>query len=181
VAPKETGITDYVGAFAVSVGFGVDEKCAEYEKEHDDYSSIMMKALADRFTEALAEYLHEKVRKEEWGYAPNENFKTEDLLSVKYQGIRPAPGYPSQPDHTEKVTMWRLMQIAEKTGIELTESLAMTPAASVSALLFSHEQSQYFAVGKISKDQVEDYANRKGVKVSEIEKWLAQNLSYDLD
>ena len=181
VAPKETGLVDYVGAFAVSVGFGVDEKCAEYEKDHDDYSSIMLKALADRLTEALAEYLHERVRKEEWGYAASENLNAEDLLSVKYQGIRPAPGYPSQPDHTEKVTMWKLMDITSKTGIDLTESLAMTPAASVSALLFSHEQSQYFGLGKIAKDQVEDYARRKGVKVSEIEKWLAQNLSYDLD
>eukprot|EP00842_Homolaphlyctis_polyrhiza_P006501 jgi/Hompol1/6852/HPOL_005097-RA len=181
IAPKSTGKPDYVGAFAVSVGFGVDEACIEHEKNHDDFSIIMLKALADRLTEALAEVLHERVRKEFWGYAPTENLTTEDMLAVKYRGIRPAPGYPSQPDHTEKITMWRQMEIEAATGIGLTESLAMTPAASVSGIYFAHPQSSYFAVGKISKDQIIDYAARKNMSVEDVEKWLAQNLCYDTD
>ncbi|KAL2911474.1 hypothetical protein HK105_209053 [Polyrhizophydium stewartii] len=181
VAPKSTGVVDYVGAFAVSVGFGVDEACAEFEKQHDDYSIIMLKALADRLTEALAEQLHERVRRELWGYAPEERLTTEEMLAVKYRGIRPAPGYPSQPDHTEKITMWRLMDIEASTGIGLTESLAMTPAASVSGIFFAHPQSAYFAVGKIAKDQVVDYAARKDMAVEDVEKWLSQNLCYETD
>ncbi|KAJ3117833.1 hypothetical protein HDU96_005420 [Phlyctochytrium bullatum] len=181
IAPKSTGIKDYIGGLAVSVGFGVDEACAAYEKQHDDYSIIMMKALADRLTEALAEVVHEDIRKTYWGYANEEKLSTEELLQVKYQGIRPAPGYPSQPDHTEKKTMWKLMDVENLTGIGLTESLAMTPAASVSALVFSHKRSTYFAVGKIEKDQVVDYAKRKGMELEEIEKWLAPNLAYDIE
>jgi 5-methyltetrahydrofolate--homocysteine methyltransferase len=169
---------DYFGGFAVSCGFGVDEKCKEYESNLDDYDIILLKALADRLTEALAELFHERIRKEFWGYSSEEHLCAEDLFSVKYQGIRPAPGYPSQPDHTEKLTMWRLMDIEGQTGIGLTEGLAMTPAASVSALCFSHPESKYFAVGKIDKDQVEDYANRKGMSVAECEKWLGPNLCY---
>ncbi|TPX37231.1 methionine synthase [Synchytrium microbalum] len=181
VAPKSSGVNDYIGGFAVSCGFGVDEKCAEYEKSHDDYSIIMLKALADRLTEALAEVLHEDVRKLYWGYASDEALSTEDLLQIKYQGIRPAPGYPSQPDHTEKETMWKLMDIEKQTGITLTESLAMTPAASVSAVMFANPESKYFAVGKITKDQVTDYAARKKMDITQVERWLATNLAYDTD
>ncbi|TPX71427.1 methionine synthase [Spizellomyces sp. 'palustris'] len=181
VAPKDTGLLDHVGAFAVSCGFGVDEKCAEFEKQHDDYSIIMLKALADRLTEALAELVHEDVRKNYWGYVPNEELTPEEMLQVKYQGIRPAPGYPSQPDHTEKETMWKLMGIEKETGIGLTESLAMTPAASVSGVYFGHKDSTYFAVGKINKDQIEDYAGRKSMKVDVVERWLSSNLCYDID
>ncbi|KAI9364866.1 methionine synthase [Zopfochytrium polystomum] len=181
VAPNTSDVPDYIGGLAVSVGFGVDERCVEYEKNHDDYSVIMLKALADRFTEALAEYLHEKIRKELWGYAPEESLTTEELLQVKYRGIRPAPGYPSQPDHTEKLLMWKLMNVEELTGIGLTESLAMTPAASVSAVLFGHPESTYFAVGKIQKDQIVDYAQRKNMTVAAVEKWLSSNLAYDAD
>ncbi|KAI8924169.1 methionine synthase-like protein [Entophlyctis helioformis] len=181
IAPKSTGHADYIGAFAVSVGFGVDEACVEYERQHDDYSIIMLKALADRLTEALAEVLHERVRKEFWAYAPEEKLTTEEMLAVKYRGIRPAPGYPSQPDHTEKQTMWQMMDIDALTGIGLTESLAMTPAASVSGIFFAHPESTYFAVGKVAKDQIVDYAARKNMPVGEVEKWLAQNLSYETD
>lgn len=179
VAPKETGMADYVGMFAVSTGFGCDEMVEKYEKEGDDYSSIMAKALADRLAEAFAELLHEEVRKNEWGYASEENMSAADMFAVRYQGIRPAPGYPSQPDHTEKLTMWKLGDIAEKTGITLTDSLAMNPAASVSGLYFAHEESKYFAVGKIDKDQVQDYAARKKMDVAEVEKWLGTILAYD--
>ncbi|KAG1244902.1 hypothetical protein G6F68_015257 [Rhizopus microsporus] len=179
VAPKETGIPDYLGMFAVSTGFGCDELVEQYEKDGDDYNSIMAKALADRLAEAFAELLHEEVRKVEWGYASEEHLSSSELFSVRYQGIRPAPGYPSQPDHTEKQTMWNLGQIAEKTGITLTESLAMDPPASVSGLIFGHEQSKYFAVGKIEKDQIEDYAERKKMDVPTVEKWLGTILAYD--
>ncbi|EFC50443.1 5-methyltetrahydrofolate-homocysteine methyltransferase [Naegleria gruberi] len=161
IAPKTTGLNDYIGQFAVSI-FGAEELAAKYQEDDDDYSSIMVKALADRLAEAFAELLHELVRKDYWGYSPEEKLDTEDLLRVKYQGIRPAPGYPSQPDHTEKETMWRIGQITEKTGIKLIEeSLAMWPPASVSGLYFAHPEAKYFAVGKISKDQVEDYMKRK--------------------
>lgn len=177
VAPK--GIPDYIGMFAVSGGFGCDELVAQYEKDQDDYSSIMAKAIADRFAEAFAEYLHEEVRKTEWGYASDENISAADMFAVRYQGIRPAPGYPSQPDHTEKKTMWELGEIAEKTGMTLTDSLAMEPAASVSGLYFAHEQSKYFAVGKVDKDQINDYAARKKMDVNEVEKWLSTILAYD--
>ncbi|KAJ3393341.1 hypothetical protein HDU84_002136 [Entophlyctis sp. JEL0112] len=181
IAPKASNVPDYIGGLAVSVGFGVDEKCAEFQKSHDDFSIIMLKALADRLTEALAEKVHEDIRKDHWGYAAGEKLSTEEMLQVKYQGIRPAPGYPSQPDHTEKETMWKLMDVANLTGITLTESLAMSPAAAVSAVCFSHPESQYFAVGKIEKDQVVNYAQRKNMPLEVVERWLAPNLAYDTD
>lgn len=177
VAPLEADV-DYIGAFAVSTGFGIETKLAEFEKTHDDYNSIMLKALADRLAEAFAEYLHEKVRKEYWGYAANEAFQNEELISEKYQGIRPAPGYPACPDHTEKVRLFELLNVEEMTGISLTESLAMYPASSVSGFYFSHPQSTYFGLGKIAKDQVEDYAKRKGMSIEEVEKWLSPVLNY---
>ncbi|KAJ2900814.1 hypothetical protein IWW38_000189 [Coemansia aciculifera] len=179
IAPASGGIPDYIGSIAASAGFGVDELAAAYEADNDDYSAIMVKALADRLAEALTEKLHQDMRRELWGFAPDESLDTEDLLSIKYQGIRPAPGYPSQPDHSEKTTMWRLGSIAESTGIELTESLMMHPGASVCALVFAHPKSSYFAVGKISKDQVDDYVARKGASTDEIETWLRPILSYD--
>ncbi|KAI8916519.1 5-methyltetrahydrofolate-homocysteine methyltransferase [Powellomyces hirtus] len=181
VAPKETGLLDHIGAFAVSCGFGVDEKCLEYTKQHDDYSIIMLKALADRLTEALAEVVHADIRKEYWGYSPDEKLAPEEMLQVKYQGIRPAPGYPSQPDHTEKETMWKLMDIEKQTGIALTESLAMMPAAAVSAVVFGHKDAKYFAVGKIDKDQIEDYSARKNMPVADVERWLSSSLCYEAD
>ncbi|KAI8093461.1 methionine synthase [Halteromyces radiatus] len=180
VAPKSTGLADYVGMFAVSTGFGCDEMVQQYEDDQDDYSSIMVKALADRLAEAFAELLHEDVRKQEWGYATDEQLSSADLFAIRYQGIRPAPGYPLQPDHTEKKTMWELGNIAEQTDITLTDSLAMNPPASVSGLYFAHEKSTYFAVGKIDKDQVQDYAARKGMEVPDVEKWLNTILAYDV-
>ncbi|KAM3581116.1 hypothetical protein VKS41_006555 [Umbelopsis sp. WA50703] len=177
VAPK--GIDDYIGMFAVSTGFGCDEMVEKYEKDHDDYSIIMAKALADRLAEAFAELLHEEVRKDYWGYATDETLSAADLFALRYQGIRPAPGYPSQPDHLEKRTMWELGDIGSLTDITLTDSLAMNPAAAVSGLYFAHPQSKYFAVGKIDKDQIVDYANRKKIQVEEAERWLATILAYD--
>eukprot|EP01006_Ploeotia_vitrea_P037965 TRINITY_DN66191_c3_g1_i1.p1 TRINITY_DN66191_c3_g1~~TRINITY_DN66191_c3_g1_i1.p1 ORF type:complete len:1293 (+),score=831.26 TRINITY_DN66191_c3_g1_i1:40-3918(+) len=179
VAPADSGIKDYVGMFAVSVGFGVDEMVKEYQADHDDYKSILVKALADRLAEAFAEKLHEDVRKTHWGYSKEETLSKEDLLKVSYQGIRPAPGYPSQPDHTEKTTMWKLLDAEKATGIQLSDSLAMMPAASVSALVFANECSEYFAVGKIGKDQVADYAKRKGQDIETTERWLGSILNYD--
>ena len=179
VAPKETGLKDHLGMFVVSAGFGLDKMTAEFKAQNDDYSYIMAEALADRLAEAFAEVLHEKMRKEDWGYAADESLSTEDLLKVKYQGIRPAPGYPSQPDHTEKSTMWELMDVQKEIGVELTESLAMLPAASVSGLVFAGKSSTYFAVGKISDDQVKSYAERKGMDLATAEKWLAPMLAYE--
>jgi 5-methyltetrahydrofolate--homocysteine methyltransferase len=179
VAPVESGITDYIGAFAVSAGFKQDELCAKYMADGDDYNNIMIKTLTDRLAEAFAEYLHVKVRQELWGYAPQENLSSAEVLNVKYQGIRPAPGYPSQPDHTEKLTMWSLMQVEEQTGIGLTESLAMTPASSVSGLYFANAHAHYFACQDICKDQVEDYSRRKGQPAEVTEKWLAPILGYN--
>ncbi|XP_003215894.2 methionine synthase isoform X1 [Anolis carolinensis] len=178
ISPLKYGIPDYLGLFAVAC-FGVDELCKEYEKQCDDYNIIMIKALADRLAEAFAEELHERVRKEFWAYSENEQLEFSDLRRIRYNGIRPAPGYPCQPDHTEKITMWKFADIEEATGIQLTESLAMLPASAVSGLYFSNPGSQYFAVGKILKDQVEDYALRKNMSVAEIEKWLAPILGYD--
>ncbi|KAF7705574.1 hypothetical protein HF521_020860 [Silurus meridionalis] len=180
VAPLESGVRDYIGLFAVAV-FGAEKLSQGFVQQGDDYSSIMVKALADRLAEAFAEELHARVRKEFWGYSEEGDLLSSDLHKLRYSGIRPAPGYPSQPDHTEKHTMWRLAQIQEKTGIGLTESLAMTPAAAVSGLYFSNPKSTYFAVGKITKEQVEDYARRKEISVSEAEKWLAPILAYDTD
>jgi len=169
---------DYIGSFALTTGIGIDEYVARFEKEHDDYSAIMLKALADRLAEAFAELLHKKIRKELWGYAKNEDFKNEDLIKEEYAGIRPAPGYPAQPDHTEKLTIWKLLDVKKNTGILLTESLAMIPTAAVSGLYFAHPQSHYFGIGKIAKDQIEDYAKRKGTRIEEQEKWLGPNLAY---
>jgi 5-methyltetrahydrofolate--homocysteine methyltransferase len=178
VAPKETGIKDYVGMFVTSAGFGLHEICQKYKEAQDDYSFIMAEALADRLAEAFAEVMHVMVRKELWGYAPDENLSTEDLIKVKYSGIRPAPGYPSQPDHTEKTTMWDLMNVMEEIGVELTDSMAMLPAASVSGLYFAHPKSQYFAVGQVTKDQVTEYASRKSMPLDVAEKWLSPILAY---
>ena len=174
VAPA--GTPDYVGGFAVTAGIGVDELVARFQRDHDDYNSIMTKALADRLAEALAEKLHADVRAQ-W-YAPNESLTTDALIAEKYRGIRPAPGYPASPDHTEKGTLFELLD-APRLGIELTESFAMTPAAAVSGLYFSHPDSRYFALGKIGRDQVVEYASRKGMAVAEMERWLAPNLAYE--
>ncbi|PNJ43437.1 MTR isoform 6 [Pongo abelii] len=180
IAPLHSGIRDYLGLFAVAC-FGVEELSKAYEDDGDDYSSIMVKALGDRLAEAFAEELHERVRRELWAYCGSEQLDVADLRRLRYKGIRPAPGYPSQPDHTEKLTMWRLADIEQSTGIRLTESLAMAPASAVSGLYFSNLKSTYFAVGKISKDQVEDYALRKNISVAEVEKWLGPILGYDTD
>jgi len=178
VAPKESGCADYIGAFAVTTGVGVDVLCKEFERDHDDYNSIMTKALADRLAEAFAECLHAQAR-EAWGYGKSESFSTEDLIREKYRGIRPAPGYPACPDHTEKRVLFDLLSAEQHTGITLTESFAMWPAASVSGLYFAHPESKYFAVGKIGKDQVLDYQVRKGMPLSALERWLGPNLNYE--
>ncbi len=181
VAPKSSGKADYLGAFAVTGGLEEDALAEAYDRQHDDYNKIMVKALADRLAEAFAEYLHERVRKEIWGFAPNENLSNEELIRENYQGIRPAPGYPACPEHTEKAAIWRLLAVEEQTGMKLTESFAMWPGASVSGWYFSHPESRYFAVAQIQRDQVEDYAARKGMPVSEVERWLAPNLGYDAE
>ena len=178
VAPWDSGKEDYIGMFAVTSGLGIEKLIKEYEAQHDDYKSIMVKALADRLAEAHAEWMHHKVRTEFWGYAEDESFDNEGLIAEEYQGIRPAPGYPACPDHTEKQIIWDVLEVEKNTGISLTESFAMYPASSVSGFYFSHPQSRYFGVGKISKDQVINYAERKGKPVEEIEKWLAPNLGY---
>ncbi len=180
VAPAETGLADYVGAFAVTAGVGLDEWIKrEFESKHDDYSGIMAKALADRLAEAFAERMHERVRKEFWGYDAGETLSNEDLIAEKYRGIRPAPGYPACPDHTEKATLFALLDATEKAGITLTESFAMWPSAAVSGWYFSHPQARYFGIGRVERDQVEDYARRKGRALPEMERWLAPNLAYD--
>lgn len=176
VAP--TGKKDFIGAFALTTGIGIDEHIARFEKDHDDYNAIMLKALADRLAEAFAELMHKKVRKDYWGYAKNENFSNEDLIKEEYAGIRPAPGYPAQPDHTEKLTIWKLLDVENNTGIVLTESLAMVPTAAVSGLYFANPNAHYFGVGKITKEQVEDYAKRKNMSFKETEKWLGPALGY---
>jgi 5-methyltetrahydrofolate--homocysteine methyltransferase len=177
VAPKESGIQDYVGCFCVTAGFGTDVLSAQYEAQHDDYNSIMVKALADRLAEAYAEYLHTKVRKEDWGYAATESLTNEDLIKERYKGIRPAPGYPACPDHLEKETIWQLLQVEERIGVSLTESLAMWPAASVSGYYFAHEGSKYFGLGRIKEDQLADFARRKNIELSKAKKWLGPNLA----
>ena len=169
---------DYIGAFAVSTGFGIEKWIEKFEKDHDDYSSIMLKALADRLAEAFTELLHKKVRTEYWGYAKDEKLSNEEVIKEKYQGIRPAPGYPAQPDHTEKITLWKLLDVEKNTGIQLTESLAMYPTAAVSGLYFAHPDAKYFGLGKIQADQVKDYAKRKKMKVEVVEKWLGMALGY---
>ncbi|CAG9464351.1 unnamed protein product [Pedinophyceae sp. YPF-701] len=178
VAPKSSGLKDYMGMFVVTAGDGLDEVTKKYKEAGDDYNYIMAEAIADRLAEAFAEKLHEVVRKELWGYAPDESLSCDDLLKVKYQGIRPAPGYPSQPDHTEKETMWELMNVQDEIGVSLTESLAMLPAASVSGLIFAGKASHYFSVGKITPEQVADYADRKGKDRAVMEKWLGPSLNY---
>lgn len=177
VAPKDSGIQDYVGCFCVTAGFGTDVLSAQYEAQHDDYNSIMVKALADRLAEAYAEYLHTKVRKEDWGYAAAESLTNEELIKERYKGIRPAPGYPACPDHLEKETIWQLLQVEERIGVSLTESLAMWPAASVSGYYFAHEGSKYFGLGRIKEDQLADFAQRKNIELSKAKKWLGPNLA----
>ena len=179
VAPIDSGKQDYIGMFACTSGIGIDDKIDAFEKVHDDYNAILLKAIADRLAEALAEWLHQKVRKEMWGYTPDESLDNEALIREEYIGIRPALGYPASPDHTEKDIVWALLDVEAKTGIWLTEHKAMVPTAAVSGLYFSHPGSRYFSVGKINKEQVEDYAERKGMSVSEVERWLAPNLGYD--
>ena len=179
VAPKRSGVDDWIGGFAVTAGIGIETKLNEFERAHDDYSSILLKALADRLAEAFAEQMHERVRKEFWGYAADETLANDDLIAEKYRGIRPAPGYPACPDHTEKATLFEMLDAPKNTGIELTESFAMYPASSVSGWYFSHPESQYFVVGRIGKEQVEDYAERKGWTLQEAERWLAPSLDYD--
>ncbi len=178
IAPSDTQLPDHIGAFAVTAGMGIDKHIAEYEKDHDDYHSIMLKALADRLAEAFAEQLHERVRKEFWGYNSEETLGNDELIAEKYQGIRPAPGYPACPEHTEKLSIWELLDVEKRTGITLTESMAMLPTAAVSGLYFSHPQSKYFGLGKINKDQVSDYAQRKGMSLEEAERWLSPNRGY---
>jgi 5-methyltetrahydrofolate--homocysteine methyltransferase len=179
VAPKASGVPDYFGAFAVTAGIGIEEHLARFEREHDDYSSIMLKALADRFAEAAAEHFHERVRRELWGYAPAEALTNEQLVREEYDGIRPAPGYPACPEHTEKRKLWELLDVERTAGIRLTDSYAMYPTAAVSGWYIGHPQARYFAVGKIDRDQVQDYARRKGLSVAEAERWLGPNLGYD--
>lgn len=179
IAPKETGIADYMGGFVVTTGLGADEFAKEYEKGGDDYNSIMVKALADRFAEAFAERMHEIIRRDLWGYAPDEALSNEALIKEHYRGIRPAPGYPACPDHTEKRTLFRMLEAEDRANVSLTDSFAMWPASSVSGYYFSHPESQYFGVGKISRDQVEDYARRKGIELPFMERWLSPNLGYE--
>jgi 5-methyltetrahydrofolate--homocysteine methyltransferase len=178
IAPKETGLGDHIGAFAVTSGIGLRELCDSYRSKHDDYNAIMAEALADRLAEAFAECLHKRAR-EEWEYGCAENLSNDDLIHEKYRGIRPAPGYPACPDHTEKGPLWQLLNVCANTGIQITESFAMWPGSSVSGLYFAHPESRYFGLGKIGRDQVADYSERKGMSLSEVERWLGQNLNYD--
>jgi 5-methyltetrahydrofolate--homocysteine methyltransferase len=185
IAPKEitrqaggNAWPDYIGAFAVTAGFGVEDLCRKFEADHDDYNSIMVKALADRLAEAFAEYLHKRVR-EEWGYGRSERFTTDDLIREKYRGIRPAAGYPACPDHTEKWLLWKLLDVEKNAGIKLTESCAMWPGASVSGLYFGHPESKYFAVGKLGRDQILDYQKRKEMPLADVERWLGPWLNYE--
>jgi 5-methyltetrahydrofolate--homocysteine methyltransferase len=178
VAPASSGVRDYVGAFAVTVGLGDDEIAERFARANDDYSSIMVKALADRFAEALAEAMHARVRRELWGYAPDEAFMPQELIGEPYKGIRPAPGYPAQPDHTEKATLFRLLDAERSIGVKLTESYAMWPASSISGLYIAHPEAHYFGVAKVERDQVEDYAARKGMAIAEVERWLGPVLNY---
>ncbi|MEX2027276.1 MAG: vitamin B12 dependent-methionine synthase activation domain-containing protein, partial [Pirellulaceae bacterium] len=178
VAPADSGRQDYIGAFAVTTGIGVDKLCAEFDAKHEIDRSILVKALADRLAEAFAECLHQRARRD-WGYGREEQLSGEDLIEEKYRGIRPAPGYPSQPDHTEKRTIFDLLEAEKNTGLTLTESYAMWPAASVCGLYFAHPEARYFAIDRITKEQVEDYARRKGFSLAEMERWLAPNLGYE--
>jgi 5-methyltetrahydrofolate--homocysteine methyltransferase len=178
IAPKETGLQDYIGAFAVTSGICLKELCDGFRAKNDDYNAIMAEAIADRLAEAFAECLHKKVR-EEWGYGRQEGLTNVDLIEEKYRGIRPAAGYPACPDHTEKGPLWNLLDVQKNTGMLITESFAMWPGSSVSGLYFAHPESRYFSLGKIDRDQVQDYAERKGMSVKEVERWLGPNLNYD--
>jgi len=179
VAPRASALSDYIGAFTVTAGIGADEAADRFKRANDDYSAIMVKALADRLAEAFAERLHQRVRRELWGFAADETLSNADLIAEKYRGIRPAPGYPAQPDHSEKETLFTLLDSERRIGVKLTESFAMWPAAAVCGLYFSHPEARYFGVGKIEHDQVEDYARRKGWSVTEADRWLAPILNYD--
>ncbi len=179
IAPETSGVADYIGAFAVTAGIGEDAVAERFARANDDYSKIMIKALADRLAEAFAEHLHARVRREFWGYAEDENLSPAELIAESYRGIRPAPGYPAQPDHTEKATLFKLLNAEKEAGVRLTESFAMMPPAAVCGLYLSHPESHYFGVGKIDRDQIEDYAKRKGWPVCEAERWLASVLNYD--
>ena len=181
IAPKETAAKDYIGAFAVTTGLGIDARVKAYEDAHDDYSAIMLKALADRLAEAFAEHMHLRVRREFWAYAKDEELNNAQLIAEEYRGIRPAPGYPACPDHTEKGALFELLKAPENAGIILTESFAMLPTAAVSGFYFSHPKADYFATAKVAKDQVEDYARRKGWTQEEAERWLAPVLAYERD
>jgi 5-methyltetrahydrofolate--homocysteine methyltransferase len=179
IAPRASGLADYIGAFAVTAGIGEEAVVERFKRANDDYSSIMAKALADRLAEALAERMHQRARREFWAYAADETLPSSELIAEKYRGIRPAPGYPAQPDHSEKATIFRLLDGEREIGVKLTESFAMWPGASVCGLYFSHPESHYFGVGRIERDQVEDYAKRKGWTIAQAEKWLAPILNYD--
>ncbi len=177
IAPKSSGKQDYMGCFCVTTGFGLDEIANQYVKDLDDYNSIMIKALGDRLAEAFAEYLHLKVRKEIWGYASNENLNNQELIKEEFKGIRPAPGYPACPDHLEKPTIWKLLNVEQEIGVKLTESMAMWPASSVSGYYFANPESSYFGLGKIKQDQVIDYAKRRGISTEVATKWLSPNIA----
>jgi 5-methyltetrahydrofolate--homocysteine methyltransferase len=179
VAPRASGVNDYFGAFAVTAGIGIDERVTRLQRAHDDYSAIMLKALADRLAEAAAEHFHERVRRELWGYATAEGLTNEQLVREEYRGIRPAPGYPACPDHTEKAKLWSLLAAETNAGIRLTESYAMYPTAAVSGWYIAHPQARYFALGKIDREQVRDYARRKGLALTEAERWLSPSLGYE--
>ena len=178
VAPKASGKVDYIGGFVLTAGLGADELAKTYLQNNDDYTSIMVKALADRLAESLAEKMHQKVRKELWGYSPNEQFNNQELIKEKYQGIRPAPGYPACPDHTEKTKLFQLLNAKETVNVHLTEHYAMHTSASVSGWYFSHHKSNYFSTGKINKDQIISLSKRKQMKITELEKWLSPILGY---
>ena len=179
IAPRESGVDDWMGMFAVTAGLGIDEHIARFHADHDDYNAILLKALADRLAEAFAEHLHLRVRREFWGYAADEALDNEALIAEAYRGIRPAPGYPACPEHSEKRALFDLLDAGRNAGMELTEGFAMLPTAAVSGYYFSHPRSQYFVVGRVSKEQVADYARRKGVALAQAERWLASNLDYD--
>jgi len=179
VAPAASGVRDYFGAFAVTAGIGIEEQLARFARAHDDYSAIMLKALADRLAEAAAEHFHERVRRELWGYAADESLTNEQLVREEYHGIRPAPGYPACPDHTEKAKLWQLLDAERNAGIRLTDSYAMYPTAAVSGWYIAHPQSRYFGLGKIDRDQVADYARRKGWTLADAQRWLAPSLGYE--
>ncbi|MCL4170321.1 UNVERIFIED_CONTAM: hypothetical protein GTU68_010230, partial [Idotea baltica] len=178
IAPKISETQDYIGSFCVSTGFGTQELAAQFEAHHDDYNSIMIKALADRLAEAFAEYLHKEIRTKHWAYDKNEKLSNADLIKESYKSIRPAPGYPACPDHLEKTTIWKLLNVEENIGVKLTDSLAMWPAASVSGYYFGHPEAKYFGLGKITEDQIKDYAKRRNISLEEAKKWLNPNIAY---